>query len=70
MACGCLDSSRFTPRYLWCIMLTENGGLLVVPLNEEEWVRIAVLYEKSVSCVGDTFGEWFENEELESITIV
>jgi len=63
-------AAKFTPWYLWCILLTVNGGLLVVPFDEKKWVRIGMFYEKPMSHVGHTFRRWFENEELEEITII
>ncbi|PMD45655.1 HET-domain-containing protein [Hyaloscypha variabilis F] len=63
-------AARFTPRYLWCILLTVNGGLLVVPYDENRWVRIGMFSKKIVSHAGHTLSRWFENEELEEVTII
>jgi hypothetical protein len=63
-------AARFAPWSLWCILLTVEEGLLVVPFNEEKWVRVGMFCKKPMSRIGHTFSTWFENEELEEITII
>jgi hypothetical protein len=47
-----------------------NGGLLVVPFDGKNWVRIGMFFKKPMFRENHDFSKWFENEVLEEVTII
>jgi len=63
---------------LWCLLLTVNEGLLVMPLDEKNWLRIGIFCGRGgIGKVRDgrmerseSLSEWFQDREFEEVTIV
>jgi hypothetical protein len=55
-----------------CVLLTEYGGLLVLPQSEGKWVRIGMFQDDDRTGLdpGRSFKGWFEDKKLEIITII
>lgn len=55
-----------------CVLLTEYGGLLVLPQSEGKWVRIGMFQDDDRMGLdpGRSFRGWFEDKRLEIITVI
>jgi hypothetical protein len=66
---------RISGCRLWCVQLTVHGGLVIIPKGEGLWTRIGTFlsdYEKPRlrSNGRRYFYDWFEESEIETITII